>query len=396
MGSVWKNYASTLLLTAGLVVGGALGILWPEAAHMLKPIGDIFLNILFVLVVPLVFFSVTTAFCRLRSRGNVGKVLGRMMTAFVILWLGSAVLAYVSTLIINPLGETAGIASPGRAEQPESWAAALTGALTVKDFPELFSKFSLLPLIIFSALLGVGISLSEEKGKPFASFIESGEEVTSKTMTILMKAAPIGLGCYFAETVASVGSRLLGGYLRVFIIYWILALVVIFVIFPSIMRVTRGKGAIGLWWRNILPPSLMAMATESSSVAIPGNIEAAKGIGIDDNIAETVVPVGTNLLKAGSVMGDVLKVVFLLTLCGQTLTGAGAWAVCTGLAIMASVVTGAVVGGNVTGELLICTLLGLAPENAGIIIIIGTIIDIPATLVNSQSTVVAASMVDRK
>ena len=396
MNSVWKNYASTLLLTAGLVVGGALGILWPEAAHSLKPLGDIFLNLLFVLVVPLVFFSVTTAFQRLRAGGNVGRVLGRMMAAFVVLWMASAVLAYISTLVVNPLGDTGGIASPGEAQQPASWAEALTGALTVPDFPRLFSKFSLLPLIVFSAILGTGVSLSGEKGRPFASFLESGNEVTTKAMSLLMKAAPVGLGCYFAEIVASVGRQILGGYLRVFIIYWCLALIVIFLIFPAVMRLTRGKGAIGSWWRNILPPSLTAMATESSSVAIPGNIEAAKGMGIDGNIAETVVPVGTNLLKAGSVMGDVLKVVFLLTLCGQTMSGPGAWAVCIGLAIMASVVTGAVVGGNVTGELLICTVLGLAPENAGIIIIIGTIIDIPATIINSQSTVVAASIVDRK
>ena len=391
MNSIWKNYASTLLLIAGLVVGGLCGVLFPQATHAIKPLGDIFLNLLFVLVVPLVFFSVAMAFSRLHTGGGTARVLVRTVFAFASLWLVCGILSYLSTLVINPLGDASGISSPECSVQPKNWSEALTGALSVPDFPMLFSKGSLLPLIVFSALLGTGVALTGEKGKPFAEFIQSGNAITAKTMSLLMKAAPIGLGCYFAGTIASVGGHLLGGYMRVFIIYWVLTLIVVLGLFPAIIRIARGRGSVRDWFKHILPPSLTAMATESSSVAIPGNIEAACGMGIDENVAETVVPLGTNLLKAGSVIGDVLKITFLLSLCGQTASPV----LCILLAILASVVTGAVVGGNVTGELLICTMLGLPPEMVGIIMIIGTIIDIPATLVNSQSTVVAAAITDR-
>lgn len=392
MNSFWKNYSSTLLLLAGLAVGGVCGVFWPQAAHSIKPFGDIFLNLLFVLVVPLVFFSVSMAFCRLQSGGNTGRVLGRTVLVFAFLWLSGGVLAYISTQFASPLDDVSGISVPEVSLQPKQWGEALTSALSVPDFPLLFSKNSLLPLIVLSSLLGMGVAYAGEKGKVFSAFLESGNAVISKAMAILMKAAPIGLGCYFAETVATVGSSLLGGYLRVFVIYWVLALIVVLVFFPVLIRIVRGKASAAVWWKNILPPSLTAMATESSSVAIPGNIVAACGTGVNENVAETVVPLGTNLLKVGSVMGDVLKITFLMILCGQSVSPL----LCIPLAILAAVVTGAVAGGNVTGELLICTMLGLPPEMAGIIMIIGTIIDIPATLVNSQSTVVAAAMVDRK
>lgn len=397
MASVLKNYSSTFLLIGFLIAGAVVGALWPQAAGAVKPVGDIFMNLLFVLIVPLVFFSVSLSFRRMSDGGNVGRVLLMMLFAFVILWIGSAILAFLGVALVNPLGEVSGDMTQLQIDgDAGNWKDSLTGAVTVKDFPQLFSKFSLLPLIIFSALIGVGVSKSGDKGVKFAGFLEGGAAVTESAMSILMKFAPIGLGCYFADMVASVGGGLLKGYLRAFLIYLALSLIVVFIIFPLVVRFCRGSGSVRVWWRNILSPSLTAMATQSSCAAIPGNIEAAKGIGVGPAVAETVIPVGTNLLKAGSVMGGVIKVAFLMSLCSQSYLTLGSGLACIGLAILAAVVTGAVAGGNVTGEILICTMLGIDPAMAGLIIIIGTIIDMPATFVNSQSTVIAAILVDRK
>lgn len=397
MKGILKNYSSTLLLIGFLAAGGLVGALWPQAAGAVKPVGDIFMNILFVLIIPLVFFNVTLSFKRMRDGGDVGRVLSRMLLAFALLWLSFAVLAFLGVALVNPLGDAASdLMKPQIDGNAGNWKESLTGAFTVSDFPQLFSKYSLLPLILFSALIGLGVSKSGERGLKFAGFLESGTAVTESAMSMLMKLAPIGLGCYFADMVASVGNGLLKGYLRAFLIYLALSLIAIFIVFPIIVRICRGRGSLRLWWRHMLPPSLTAMATQSSCAAIPGNIEAAKGIGLDESVAETVIPVGTNLLKAGSVMGGVIKVAFLMSLCSMSYLTPGSAAACIGIAILAAVVTGAVAGGNVTGEMLICTILGIDPAMAGLIIIIGTIIDMPATFVNSQSTVVAAMLVDKK
>lgn len=393
----WGKYRSTILILAGLVAGGIYGIFLPSETYIVKPVGDIFINLLFLLVVPLVFFSVSISFCRLQNSGVLGLMLKRMIAAFSLLWVSAGIIGYLGVLVVNPIGGNIGSMSDRIIiSEQKSWGDALTGALTVGDFPMLFSKFNLLPLILFSALLGIGVSLCGEKGKAFSSFLESGNEVISKTMGTLMKFAPIGLACYFADIVATVGGNLLEGYLRVFLLFCGLTLASVFILFPVFIRLSRGKGSIKPWFIHMLPPSLTAMATTSSSAAIPENIQAAKKIGIKEEISETVIPIGTNLLKSGSVTGAVIKVVFLMALCGKDYVGFEPCLMAIGFAIIAAVVTGAVAGGNITGELIICSLLGIDPKMAGLIIIIGTIIDIPCTLVNSQATVVAASFVDSK
>lgn len=396
MNGILKSYKGTIAMIAGVMAGAAVGALWPSAAHFVKPVGDIFLNLLFALVVPMVFFSISLAFFRMKARKQIGSVLLRTLLSFAVIWLCCGLLSYLSTLMVNPLGDFA----LGQGAELKSGSAgggnALTEALSVSDFPQLFSKFHLLPLIIFSALIGLGAACAGEKGERAASFFDSGNEVVIKAMKVLMYAAPLGLGCYFADTIAVIGSGLLEGYLRILIIYCVLAAILLFIVFPLIVRLARGRENVKSFFTHIIPPTVTSLATASSSVAMPGNIEAAENMGIDRSVAQSVVPLATNLLKGGSVALDVIKVVFLMTLCGQATNGLLPAAGITGIAILSALVSGAVTNGGVTGELLICTLLGVRPEMAGIIMIIGTIADIPATLVNSQSTVIAAAIVDKR
>lgn len=396
MSTFWKNYSGTVAMLAGVTIGGLIGALWPDVARYVTPVGDIFINLLFVLVIPMVFFSMSLAFYKLRSEGQVGRILGKTIIVFALIWLTFGALTYVTMLISNPVGNVQLGTGPAVAQMAHNGrGSAIVGALSVSDFPELFSKHHLLPLIIFSALLGSGVAAAGEKGRRVAEMLSSWNEVVSNTMSILMKAAPIGLGCYFAGMVANVGGQLLGGYLRVFVMYCILAALVFFVINPLLVYFASGRAGFKAFWRNILPPSITALATASSSVAMPGNIEAARKCGVDESVAASIVPLATNVLKGGSILSGVTKIVFLVAFCGQMSLGIGFLPECLGLAILSALAVGAVANGGVTGELLICTLLGLDPSMVGVIMIIGTIIDLPATLVNSQTNVVSAILVDR-
>lgn len=390
MNGILKNYAGTLTMLAGVLAGGVVGALWPAATPYLKPVGDIFLNLLFVLVIPMVFCSISLSFCRLRSGGKLGRLLLRTAMVFSAIWLIFGVVAYVAMLLSGSLSPAEQSVSDALLPA-QSRADALVSAFSVPDFPQLFSKYSILPLMIFSALLGAGISASGSKGLPMVKALESCNEAVMRAMDFLMLLAPLGLGCYFADSVASIGASVLGGYLKVFLLYCLLALLLFAVVNPALVLLSRGKTAFAAFWRHIVPPSLTALATASSSVAMPGNIEAAQRIGAEESVAGAVVPLATNLLKAGSVAGAVLKVAFLMAFCGLgTPTPA-----CIGIAILAAVVSGAVANGGVTGDLLICSLLGVDPSLVGVVMIIGTIIDIPATLLNSQTNVVAALLADK-
>ena len=432
MNGVLKNYFSTVLLLTGVIAGAVLGAIWPEVDVVAGPVGDAFINILFVLVVPLVFFSVTLAWCRMCSGHSLGRTLARMLAVFVLMWVVFGVISYIGTLLYDISGEVnrAGLSSgsvlngisgtgpvTSASDGPDSLPAmssmfgdlpsgsdvvassarggGFASAVSVRDFPELFSKLNLLPLIVFSSLLGVGIYAAGEKGRPLYVLLDSCNEVTAKTMDILMKVAPLGLGCYIASTIAREGLHVIGGYMRFVLLYCALTVVLFFVVNPALIFFVRGKSMVRSFWRNIIPPSLTALATSSSAAAMPGNINAAKRMGVDADVADCVVPLATNLLKAGSVVAGVLKVVFAMNAAGMPSAGFVPALTCCGIAVLAGAVTGAVVNGGVTSGVLICSMLGIAdPGISAALMILGTLVDIPATLLNSQSNVVAAALVD--
>lgn len=214
-------------------------------------------------------------------------------------------------------------------------------------------------------------------------------------MHIIMMAAPIGLGCYFADTVGQLGSQIINGYMHVFILYLLLTIISYFGLNSIYVLLAGGKKAFIVFWKNMPNPSLMAIATSSSAACIPVNIETAKRIGVPSSIAETVIPLGTNIHKDGSVMAGIIKITFLLTIFGQEMTSSSSIFMIIGVALLVGAVMGAIPSGGMTGELLICSIFGFSPELAGTLMIISTIVDIPATLLNSTGNVVCAVLVTR-
>ena len=387
--NILKNYTFTLLLLAGIILGGISGIIFGKDTSIVKPIGDIFLNLMFVLIVPLVFFSISSSICNMKQSNMVGKVITNIIFVFLFTAVISAVAAYLVTLIYNPLGgidQNEIIATlPEQAVKQLSSADMFVHTFTVSDFQLLFTKSNLLPLIIFSLFLGLATALCGEKGKLVADFLNAGTNVILKMMSVIMMAAPLGLGCYFADTVGQLGGQILNGYMHVFILYLILTVVSYFGLNSIYMFLVGGRSALTTFWKNIITPSLMAVATSSSAACIPVNIEASKKMGVPANIAETVIPLGTNIHKDGSIMGGIIKIIFLFTIFGHELTSLSNAFMIIGAALLVGAVVGAIPSGGMTGELLICSIFGFSPQLAGTLMIISTIIDIPYSILQETS-----------
>ncbi len=391
-----KNYGATLLLLLGLLVGGTLGAVLGEKAQVLRAPGMLFLNLVFVLVVPLVFFSVAHSMVTMRQSGVIGKVLGASLGVFLLMSLVAGVFSYGLMAAWNPFdGITASAdASEGIiSEDGIDFGDALVSALTVSDFPLLLSREHLLPLIIFAALLGLAVALLEQKAALVERFISEGESVIMKMMELVMKLAPIGIGCYFADTIGTLGGRIVGEYLEIFLAVCA-ACAVCYLVFNSLYALIA-RVPLGKFWKEMLAPSATAVGTCSSAACIPVNMTAARNLGVSDKIADGVIPLGTNLHKDGSVITSVAKVLFALCFFGTAPQGPGTAALVILLAIVESVVVGAIPVGGMTGEILICAVLGLDPSFAAALLIIGTICDIPATLLNATGNIVAPLLVQR-
>ena len=405
MNTFLKNYGSTLLLLAGIILGALCGVFWPQAAHAVKPIGEIFLNLIFVMIVPLVFFSTASSICKLRGSGMLGRTVVTILAVFLGMSLIAALVGLLGTARVQLVLPSEWDWMPGSVQEGAGQgtvpiAEAIVGALTASDFSLLLSKEHMLALVIFSALFGYAVGAAGEKGAVMERFILSGSEVMMKMVSLVMVLAPIGLGCYFADTIASVGASLLGGYLRVLLLYLALTLLFFFVINSLYVWLAGGRGrsrweTLKTYWAHICEPAATAAGTVSSAATMPSAMAATQRMGVAPEIAESVIPLGTNIHKDGSVLGAVFKIVFLMALVGRPVSGAGTLLAIVGVALLEAVVLSAVPSGGLTGEVFICSVMGFSPEMVGIIVMIGAIIDIPATLLNVNGNVVAALLVDR-
>lgn len=403
MKNFFNSYKLTFLLLLGIIVGGIAGVVFGPDASVVKPFGDLFLNLMFVIIVPLVFFSISSAIANMTEMKRLGKIMGSIVLVFLFTASISAVLGVLGVSIINPLENTdvsaikemlTTVETVETAEEV-SFLDQLVQTFTVSDFSLLLSKSNMLQLIIFSILFGLATAMVREKGAPVAAFLSSGSAIMMKMVSFVMYYAPIGLGCYFATVVGDLGTSILEGYARTFVLYLVLTIIYFAGFFTLYAFMAGGKLGIKVFWKNALPPSITAIATCSSAASIPVNLSSTQKMGVPLDIAETVIPLGANTHKDGSVLGGVFKIVFLFALFGKDMTSASSILSILAVSFLVGAVMGAIPGGGMIGEMLILTVFGFPVEALPIIAVISTIIDAPATLLNSTGNTVCAMMVTR-
>ena len=407
MKKILSNYKSTIILLVAIIVGAFVGIIFQEKATVLSPFGDIFLNLLLVIIVPLIFLTITTSIAKMKQPKRLGKIMVTIIGVFIFTSIISVLFGFASTYfvkLVNPEdGEKIRVSleeqtlDDSQEDSEELTIADRTvNLLTVNDFQKLLSKDNIIALLIFSIIFGIAINMSGEKGEPVYKFLESANVIVNNIVKIIMYYAPIGLGCYFASLVGSFGASIAVGYLKTFVIYTIVALLFYFGIYTFYAFLAGGKKGIRLFWKNALPSTLTALATCSSAASIPVNIECSKKMGVPEDIAQTTIPLGTSFHKDGSIIGSVFKIMFLVCLFGTNISTAGSVFGILGVALLANLLITAVpIGGGTISEMLIISMLGYPAAALPILTIIATIIDPPATMLNVVGDTVSSMMVTR-
>ncbi|AGP38384.1 hypothetical protein SCE1572_30205 [Sorangium cellulosum So0157-2] len=389
------SHRFTLLLLASIAAGAGLGLALGERTAVLKPLGDLFLNLLFTLVVPLIFFSISSAVAGMSSLRRLGRIVTAMLGVFVATGLVASALM-LTAVALYPPAEGLQVTLPGKPEvAPVSLGDQLVGAVSVPDFGDLLSRRNVLPLIVMALLVGLGTTAASERGQPVARLLASANEVMLKLVDLVMYYAPIGLGAYFAHLVGAFGPTLLQSYVRAIGLFYPLAAAYFFLAFTLYAWLAgRGRGA-RAFWKNIPAPALTALATSSSMAAIPSNLEAARRSRVPDDIAEVVIPIGATIHMEGSCLSAVLKTALLFGVFGRELGGADTYLAVLGVALLSGTVMSGVPGGGFIGELVIVSLFGFPMEALPIISTVGALVDPPATLVNAVGDNVSSMMVAR-
>lgn len=402
MKKILKNYKSTIILIAAIIVGAIVGIVFQEKAAIISPLGDIFLNALLVIIVPLIFLNITTAITKMESPKRMGKIIGVIVSVFLLMSLVAVFVGFGVTfkteLVSVEDGETirASLEEVELEQEELNLLQRTASLLTVNDLPKLFSKDNVTALLVASIIFGVAVRMSGEKGKEVKNFLESANVVIENVLKIVMYYAPIGLGAYMASMVGSFGATIAIGYLKTFIIYLITSIVFYLVFYTIYAYIAGGKKGIKAFWKNSIPPTLTALATCSSAASIPVNVTAAKKMGVPADIAETTVPLGTSFHKDGTIIGSMFKIMFLVSLFGVQMTTIADIFGILGIALVANLLVTAVpIGGGTISEMFIISMLGFPIASLPILTIIATIIDAPATVLNSVGDSSASMLVAR-
>jgi len=392
------HYSSILLLLLGIVVGSVVGVFAPEVVGWLKPLGDIFLNLLFAAVVPLLFFAIASALANINASQQLGRIVSTMAGVFLATVVISAILTIV-VLWFFPVDapDASGAVADDllQGDPDDSWGDRIVRFLTVGEFSLLLSRQHMLAFVIFSFLVGIAAMRSGEAGAAFRQFLASGNEVMKQLLLLIMKAAPIGLGAYFAYQVGTIGPELFGFYAKPLGLYYSFGLFYFMVFFSLYAYVAAGRQGVARFWKNNLLPTATAISTCSSIATMPVNLAAAPKMGVPVPVANVVIPLGMTLHKDGSSISSIVKIYVAFVLIGRDFFEPTTLLTAVGITVLVSIVAGGIPNGGYIGEMLMISVYGLPAEAIPAVMIIGTLVDPMATVLNATGDTVAAMLVGR-
>jgi Na+/H+-dicarboxylate symporter len=391
-----SNYGNILLMLGGVLTGCILGLVFGERVEIIKPVGDIFLNLLFTAVVPLVFFTISSSIAGIDQSQKFGK----LMLVMLLVFIGTVLVAAITTIIgvllfpINAI-QTNGNFTAVSQNENKSLGEVIINMFTVDDVYKLFSRSNMLPLMLFSGIIGFAVLRAGDKGKPFLHFLQSGSEVLTRFLLFIMKLAPLGLGAYFASQVGTLGPQLLGSYAKALGVFHVVCLFDYVVLFSIYAFIAGGWQAVKLYWRNNIAPSATAIGTCSSIATIPVNLMAANNMRIPSYIGNIAIPLGATLHKDGSSISSVIKIAAVLALFHKPFAGIDVLLIALLVTVVVSMVEGGIPSGGYLGELLVLSVYNFPADAFPIVIILGTLVDPVATILNVTCDTAAGMLVSR-
>jgi Na+/H+-dicarboxylate symporter len=390
-----KNYGNIVWIMVGMIVGSCVGIIFGKDAEVLKPIGDIFLNLLFVAVIPVVFFSISSAIANLMGGTQISRIMLTMAGVYLVMIVMAALLTMLAVTLF-PVHQITTAAGKLKQETAGKLSGdQITQLFTTGEFYQLLSRKNMLAMIIISILIGFGTLRSGENGDAFKNFLNSGADVFKNVFIIIMKLGPIGLGAYFAYQVAVFGPSLFGTYAHIMGIGYGVSIFYYAVFYSLYAFIAGGVVGIRRYWKNNIIPSATAVGTCSSIATIPANLNAARKMGVSDTVAGIVLPIAGVLHKDGSSISSILKMTIVFAMFGKSFNSADIILLALGMTVLVSIVEGGIPNGGYVGELLFISAYGFPPEALPPTIIIGTLIDPIATLLNATGDTVGAMLINR-
>lgn len=389
-----NKYFFPLTMMISLIAATIVGLFSSDKfVETISPLGTIFVNLMFTLVVPLVFFTISSSIANMSKKNRLPKILGKTLLIFFVTSSISAALMLIVMLFINPskgINITLEDTNPDKLNILQQ----IANALTVENFSDLFSKSHMLALIMFSIIFGISLRCVDKEAK-----ISKGLEILSNTMLkfvkIAMYYAPIGVFAYFATLIKSYGGEVISSYIKSLVIYIVVSIIYFIVFYTLYAYIAKGKKGVISFYKHILPSFTCSLATQSSLASLPTNLETADEMNIDTDVSKVSLPLGATIHMEGSAIGSILKIFFLFSVFNIPIQGPSTYITALLIAIASGVVMSGIPGGGLIGEMLIVSLYGFPASAFTMIASIGWIIDAPATMLNVCGDIPSAMLIEK-
>jgi len=394
--TVAKNYRFLAIMVSAMVLGCIFGWLFPTGAGHIEALGQVFINMMFCVVVPLVFSSIAGSIANMKSRKRAGKIMGTTILTFVVTGAIAAVIMFVLMKIFPPVLEAWTDIESEEVGEHATMSEMVVNFFTASDFVGLLSRRAMLPLIVFSIIFGFATNLAGEKAQLVANWLESLTNVMLKFVQIITYYAPIAFFAIFANLIADYGSQVTSAYGRALLVYYPLCFVYLFTAFPLFARFGGGKHGISTMMKHIARPAIVSLGTCSSVATIPTNLQECEETGVSKDVSDMVIPLGATMHMDGSCFSCVLKIAFVLGVFGEQLSWSRLPFVVL-VAVLSSVGMSGVPGGGYIGEYIICSIFFPNQMDLAfpILVAIGNIVDPPATMINAAGDYVVSYIVSR-
>jgi DAACS family dicarboxylate/amino acid:cation (Na+ or H+) symporter len=404
-------------LLVGAIAGGLsnwlLGTTNPTVewvnAYVAVPVGQVFLRMLFMVVMPLVFASISLGVAGLGDIRKVGRVGGKAIGYFLVT---TALAATLGLVVVN-------LSRPWERVTPETRVALMdrfatdasarveAAATTGRFGPETFinivprnpidaaARTDMLGVIFFGLMFGAALTLiAAEKARPMLAWLEALNEVVIQIIHFAMRLAPYGVAALIFTVASRFGFDLLIA-VAAFVVTVLVALVLhVGITLSAIIRFLIGLSPIRFIWR-VKAALVTAFSTSSSSATLPTALEVAElRLGVPRRIAGFVLPIGSTMCMNGTAIFEGITVIFLAEIFGVDLT-IPQMAIVMVMAVITAVGAAGVPGGSIPLLVGILTMFGVPGEGIAIVIGVDRILDMSRTTVNVCGDLTAATWVAR-
>lgn len=378
----WRNQKLYIKIFIGVIVGVLLGLLFGPKIAVIKPIGDIFIRLLQMLIVPLAFLSIISGITKLKDIKMLKSIGGKIMLIYVLTTLVATLIGVATALVLKPGKGEKGLLAQAEAVERQEFSFIDN---IVQWFPsnivQSMAETNMLQIIIFAIFIGVALVLLGDKVNKIKELVNEGAELMIKVADIVIGFAPYGIMALIAHVVGTLGMDVLIEVGRYVLASFVGFLVILLVVYPILLK-GLGKTSPIFFYKQVSPAMLVACSTTSSSATLPASMEVSRdGLKIPESIYGFTLSLGATLNMNGLASTLGVLSVFAANLYGISISF-GMILQTAFLGVILAMGCAGVKGADVVTASLLLSTLGLPLTIIPIIAAVSPVVDMGNTVVN--------------